>query len=496
MIKEITTVHELDTPLMEFKDANGSTTFTRRDSHNGCLQMGGIGSGKTSSARTFALKYLKAGYGGMVLVAKPTEVEAWIEYCKAAGREKDLIIASPESAHRFNFLEYESSIKGGAGYTENLFQILQTIIEAGEERSGRNDDRFWSQALESLIKHTISLNKLAYGKITIQDLHDIAQSAPSPGSDKTETQEGNAFNEAVAKVRENIENEVRAYLGDDYSDDLSPADYAVLVQKIPTMREFEMVKQFFYGSYYTMSSKTRGIITFSLGSFLYRLLQEPVYSMFCNGPSTFTPEDALKGKIILIDLPVKTYHRTGQDAQILFKICFQRAMERRNIAENDRSVFIWGDEAHLFLHPHDTEFQTTSRSCNVSTFYITQNLSNLFMNMGGANADHRVKSFLGTLSTKLFHNNTHVETNRWASELIGQRWVEDASSNESYGKGFSFGEGKSWKLESWVRPEEFLKLRTGSPSNQYIVEGYLLLAGKTFHNGNNHLKVKFNQLIN
>jgi hypothetical protein len=489
-------IENLDNSLLEFTDIHGSTTFTRRDSHNGVLQMGGIGSGKTSSAKTFALKYLRAGYGGMVLIAKPTEVDAWVEYCKATGRESDLIIVSPDVPHRFNFLEYESTIKGGAGFTENIFQILQTVIEAGEEKTGRNDDRFWSQALESLIKHCIALNKLAYGRITLQDLHDIAQSAPAPGGERANAQDRNAFNEAMNCAKEYVAGEVSKIMERDYGYSEPQVDFENLIKEIPAMRELEMVKQFFYGSFYTMSSKTRGIITFSLGSFLFRLLQEPVYSLFCNGSSTLTPEDALNGKIILINLPVKTYHRTGQDAQILFKICFQRAMERRNLSENDRSVFIWGDEAHLFLHPHDTEFQATSRSCNVATFYITQNLSNVYMNMGGANAEHRVKSYLGTLSTKLFHSNAHIETNRYASELIGQHWVEDESSNESYGKGFSFGSGKSWKLEHKVRPEEFAVLKSGGPLNDHIVNAYMTLQGKTFHNGNAHLKVSFNQLVN
>lgn len=496
MEKEISNnVHELDTPIMEFKDANGSTTFTRRDTHNGVLMLGGIGSGKTSSAKSYALKYLRQGWGGLVLIAKPSEADAWRAYCRQTGREKDLIEVYPEGYHTFNFLEYESTRKTGTAYTENIFQILQTVIEAGIEKTGQSDDKFWSQALESLIKHTLSLCKLAYGKITLQSLYDIAQSAPRPGNDHPEMLKINAFNNAMERATENVRKELNIIMATDPRYKNKRLDQESLLKQEPPMRELEMVKQFFFGSFYTMSTKTRGIIEFSLNSCLLRILQEPIYSLFCKSASTFTPEDCLHGKIIMINLPVKTYHRAGQDAQILFKIIFQRAMERRNIAENSSTVFLWGDECSLFLHPLDAEFQSTSRSCNVATFYITQNLANLYSSMGGANAEYRVKSYLGTLSTKVMLSNADIDSCKYGAELIGQHWVEDESSSSQYGKEFSFGRGRSFKLEYQVRSEEFAQLKNGGPLNHHKVEAYLHMQGKVFHTGNSYLKVSFNQLI-
>ena len=46
----------------------------------GCLITGGLGSGKSStSARTLALSFLRAGYGGLVLTVKSDETAHWLE---------------------------------------------------------------------------------------------------------------------------------------------------------------------------------------------------------------------------------------------------------------------------------------------------------------------------------------------------------------------------------------------------------------------------------
>src|SRR6202012_4255126 len=111
-------------------------------------------------------------------------------------------------------------------------------------------------------------------------------------------------------------------------------------------------------------------IDFSFSGFLFHLLRDPVYSLFCSHAATFTPEDCLYGKIILINLPVKTYHKIGRDSQIMFKYIWQRAMEKRQIDAAARPVFLWADEAQHFLHEHDAEYQATARSSRIATVYI------------------------------------------------------------------------------------------------------------------------------
>jgi hypothetical protein len=44
-----------------------------------------------------------------------------------------------------------------------------------------------------------------------------------------------------------------------------------------------------------------------------------------------------------------------------------------------------------------------------------------------------------------------------------------------------------------VRPEQFTGLKTGSPANSHLVEAYVHLQGKVFHDGMSHRKIIFKQ---
>lgn len=120
---------DLDKSLVEFSDQNGRLNWTIRDAVEGIQIFGGIGSGKTSgSGRLLALKFLANGFGGVVLTVKPDEVDMWREYCRTSNRSHDMIIVEPGGRHHFNFLEYESSGKSAGRSTENIVQVLKTVI--------------------------------------------------------------------------------------------------------------------------------------------------------------------------------------------------------------------------------------------------------------------------------------------------------------------------------------------------------------------------------
>lgn len=168
-------------------------------------------------------------------------------------------------------------------------------------------------------------------------------------------------------------------------------------------------------------------------------------------------------------------------------------MERRNVRANSRPVFLFADEAQNFLHSHDADYQATARSSRIATVYISQNLPNYHANMGGSKSHYKVQSFLGTLGTKIFHANADIETNRYASELIGDAYVEDISRSSTVSGEFSSGRSSSFKLERMVRPEQFHRMATGGPLKGYIVEAIMHLQSKQFSNDLNHRKVRFSQ---
>ena len=495
------TAFDLDTKLLSFSFKNTECEWTIREAVEGLQIFGGIGSGKTSgSGRTIALKYLKAGFGGLVLTVKPDEREQWEEYCKLTGRENDLIVVAPGLKNYFNFLEYESSQKGIQKSTsENLVQVLKTVIRASEEKSsGKSDDPFWETALDMLMSNVIDLCLLAYGKISVQKLYDIAQSAPRKETPASEGEQNKAFAKAFMQASDNVTRQIEAFensLTFEEKERLKDPEIFEneICNAVQDARTLKFVDQFFIESFMNLSEKTRSIIDFSFSGFLYSLLREPIYSLFCRHSSTFTPDDCLKGKIIVIDLPIKYHHKVGRDSQILFKYIWQRAMEKRNIKENDRPVFLWADEAQNFLHEYDPEYQATARSSRIATVYISQNLPNYHANMGGAKSEFRVKSFLGTLGTKIFHANADIETNRYASDLIGDGVFEETSETATAAGQFSASQTKSIKFERIIRPEEFTRLKTGSPQNNFKVEGYMHVQGMSQKNGLSFAKATFNQ---
>jgi len=489
---------DLDTVLLTLGKETGDV-WTARNAVEGVQVFGGIGSGKTSgSGRRLAMKYLQASFGGLVLTVKPDEADLWKAYCQEAGRSQDLILVQPGGAHRFNFLNYESDSDSGEVFTQNIVQVLKTVIRAGDEKSsGKSDDGFWEAALDLLIYNTIDLCLLAYSTVSVQKLYDIVQSA-ARGDKENPDGEPTAFEQAFLTAKETIEN-----LDEAWHESLRDPDNAwnarlvsleVAREKaIPQIRLYKFVHQFFIETYRQLAEKTRSIIDFSFSSFLYNLLREPAYSLFCSGSSTFKPEDTLDGKIILLNLPVKNFHRVGRDCQILFKYIWQRAMERRDIRENGRPVFLWADEAQHFLHEHDAEFQATARSSRVATVYLTQNLPNYYAAMGGEKSEYRVKSFLGTLATKIFHANSDIETNKYASDLIGEIFFDDVSRSSTVSGEFSSTRSMSMRLEKAVRAEEFTTLKTGSPKNDHTSTAYLHCQGTRFSTGGPYIKVKFKQ---
>lgn len=493
----------IDNPLIDFSNSSASCHWTIRDSFEGTAIFGGIGSGKTSGpGYKLATKFLRNGYGALVLCAKNSEAGLWIKYCKQTGRLDDLIIVEPGGKHQFDFLAYELSLAvGGASLTENIAQVIKTVVRASEERSGgKGDDPFWENSLDQAITSVIDLAKLAYGKVTVKYLYDIITTAPAPGQQEEKKPRAGSYAHAFELAADKVSRQFEAFVRElsERSEAMPDDDELeqLFLETCPESATLKTVDHFFIEQYRTLSEKTRSIITMSFSGLLFRLMKEPVYSLLCRHESNFTPEDCYtKGKIIVLNLPVKHYHKVGRDSQILFKYIWQRAMERRNIAEYPRGVFLWADEVQNFLHEHDADFQSTARESRIATVCISQNLANYYANMGGGNrAEYKVKSLLSTLSTKIFNANAdNADTNKYASELIGEAYMKEESRGTSIGEKVGMNYNESFKLVKVVRPEEFVKLKSGGPRNNFLVEAYMHCQGLEFPNGFHHQKIIFKQ---
>ncbi|WP_160118551.1 type IV secretory system conjugative DNA transfer family protein [Chryseotalea sanaruensis] len=493
---------DLDTILINFNGKTTSDNWTIRNAVEGVQIFGGIGSGKTSgSGRLFALKYLKAGFGGLVLTAKPDEKKLWEDYCRLTGRLGDMVVIEPGGKNNFNFLEYESKNSSpGMSITGNIVHVLKTVLKASEEKQGgKSDDMFWENSTDLLMHNLVDLCKLAYGALRIKDLYEIAQSLPKTENELLDPKLADrpyqkAIRIANKKVKEKLDEWERKFDLQELSKmEKEGTSSGRAMEDIPELHLLSQIEDFFH-IYIPMSEKTRSIIDFSFVGFLSRFMHEPVYSLFSNKISNIEPEDCLRGAIIVLNLPVKSYGKVGRDAQIMFKYIWQRAMERRDPKYGQRPVFLWADESQNFLHEHDADYQATARSSRICTVYISQNLPNYYANMGGEKSEYRVKSFLGTLNTKIFHANADIETNTYSSTLIGEAEYERKSIGATAGvNNISGSQTSSTHTEKIVRPEVFVKLKTGGSNNDGVIEAYIHRPGAPFSTGDNHLKTKFNQ---
>lgn len=477
---------DLSRPLLAW---SRSEMWTIRDACEGTLILGATGSGKTSSSgQRLALTMLGNGnFGGLVLTAKPGERELWESYCRAAGRSADLIVFSPTELLRFNFLDYERRRSGrGAGLTENVTNLFTIVLEIAERKSGngagRENEAYWQRALKQLLRNLIDLLMLANGKLSIPELYRIVVSAPT----------------SIEQARsEEWKKQSLCY------ECLQRADQGAKSRS--QQCDFDLVADYFLQEFPSWSDRLRSSVVSTFTSLADSLNRGVLRELFCRDTNV-TPDVIGDGKILLIDLPVKEFSEVGQVAQGIWKYCFQRAIERRDVAANPRPVFLWCDEAQHFVTSYDQQFQTTARSSRVATVMLSQSVATFHAALGHADAGRaEADSLFGNLCTKIFHANGDTSTNEWASSLIGrtrQLFVNGNTSRQNdwtaVNLGFeeppqvSAGFTESYEFE--VQPSVFTRLRTGGPANRNEVDAIVVRNGKVFNDtGRTWRSVTFKQ---
>jgi len=95
-----------DVPLLDFGTGN---TLTRRHLTESVLGIAGIGTGKTTLARTISRAMLRDRFGGLVLCVKGSQIKEFRSLCEAEGRMGDLIELGADSGNVFNPLAGEAS---------------------------------------------------------------------------------------------------------------------------------------------------------------------------------------------------------------------------------------------------------------------------------------------------------------------------------------------------------------------------------------------------
>ena len=467
----------LDTPLLQF--SHSADLWTLADACEGVQIFGALGSGKTSgSGQAIAKSYLRAGFGGLVLTAKPDERELWERFAADTGRSGDLMIFRPGGAYQFNFLRYEMERPGeGAGDTENLVRLFRYVLDVQQQKASR-ENPFWENALNRLLRNAIELTAAAES-VGLQEINEVIKSAPLD-REQAESPEWREDSFCMFLLEEAKRKE------------LAPAK----------RRDLAAAIHYWEKEFPSLDVKPRSIIVEMFTGLADQFLRGDTHDLFCEKLS-IVPEMSETGKIIILDLPVKTYGESGRFAQILFKYLWQKAIERRRVKESPRPVFLWADEAQNFCASYDMQFQATARSAKACTVYLTQNLPNYYAAFGsGDKGKQEADALLGNLQTKIFHANGDPVTNNFAADTIGKSWQQHSSTNfgQSEGKGQdgkkqdSSGGGTSESYDYIIPPTEFTTLRKGGNANGLIVDGVMFQSGRRFAaTRKSYLRVEFRQ---
>jgi hypothetical protein len=437
----------------------------------GTLIAGQTGSGKsTGSGKQILCSFLEAGFGGLVLCAKADEADHIRTQCRACGREEDLIVVQPGGPWRFNPFTHEAE-RAGTSHVESIVGLFSALLELTQRSggsSGRDGERYWVLACLQLVRNFVNLLLLATGRVSIDELYAAIVSAP------------NSLDQAASQAWRKSSRCSQLLMQADQNPK-SPA------QK----RDLGLTADYILLEYAGLSDKTRSVVVSMFTSLIDVMQRGVLYELF-GTDTTFTPECSAAGKIIVCDLSVKTHGLTGLIANLLLKHVWQKVMERRMITADSRPVFLWMDEAQHFLVSEDQLFLTTCRSARVATVLLTQNLPNVYAACGsGEQGKAQADSLLGNCCTKIFHANTDPVTNEWASSIIGMTRQVMASGNSSAPQDWvstaiglprettvSAGFNESWNHD--VQPSVFTRLRTGGPSNGFLVDGILVQSGKVF----------------
>lgn len=509
-------LYHSEQPLLQLTQAD---KFVIHNAFEGVQIFGGTGSGKTSgSGRALAHAFLRSGWGGLVLCAKPQERALWERYAKDTGREDSILVVNGNNGLGFNFLDYELARVDNGANTDNVVSVLLNIIEASKKNKSNNaENPFWIDASREFLSNAIDVLFAAYGRVRLADIFKLAQTTQRSEEElqNTEWQEQSFCFQTIKTAHQNP------------------------VRPINRM-DLEIVANYFRHTFGTLDNRTRSNLMATLSGMISPFMKGRLRTLLCSD-TQILPEMTHEGAIIILDLPIKTWEQSGIIAQHVFKYAWQRATERRIQAYNTRPVFLWADECQLFTSSYDSEFQSTARSSKACTVYITQSIEAYLHAQGGD--EHAVYSMLTNFQTKIFHTNTDNRTNQYAADLIG-KWQQSrgnwsssngtsesvghssnvssgwsgsrgtsggglqSSSNASHGRSVNRGYGSSNSrsmsnneshgeqevIDYLLQPSFFTyHLRKGGRKNRFIVDGVVINGGQIWSNGTPALICEFSQ---
>jgi type IV secretory pathway TraG/TraD family ATPase VirD4 len=412
---------------------------------------------------------MQAGYGVLGLTTKgtsPSDVELLCGMAREADRDNSVVMVGPSHGLGFNLLRYEMTASHRANATGDLASNVAALFSAAAElalprRDGKHGEQIWRQAVESLVRHSVTIVFGATGDLRLDEIVEVVRSAPQSAA---QLKDASWRRESLC---------------------IQLLDRAI--QRKPTNRNLGLARDYFLSEFPSYPPDTKNSVLFTFGAGCADLfLRDPLHSMFF-GATDYTPEILLEGAILVVDCPVLEYREVGKVANGLLRICTQRVLERRACHPSKRPVAIIWDEAQKTLLPSDVAFQDTARSAMCATVAAVQHIPAIRDAVGPELA----ATFLGNLRSKVFFQSNEPETGDYMRRLCGSKEVKQATQN--YGSGGQKGSSETPVTKDALPAHATHNLKTGGEDNRHKVTGFLIVGSKRMRHGEPYQKIAINQ---
>ena len=354
----------LDAPLLKF---SGGRNFTVRDAFEGVLFIGSPGSGKTTAAGTYYKALLGSQFGGLILCAKETQIESFLHLCRECDREADVILVDSLGKHRFNPLQGVSIAEA-----TSLLVELAGILRERPSVGGENEDFFRQQA-EILIRHLLHLCLDHYGRLDIAEIAAMFRDRPTDANRLADPawQQSSTMARALDAARNSSNPELRN------------------------------AGRYFIVDFVTHGDRLQGSISASVNGLLETLSNQRMRTLF-GGQSSFTMCDIFRaGKICVVGLPtlgsdtLGVSEAEGKICNGLLQFCFCRAAVK---AQRETNIFLISDECQETVSRELRRQMSVLREYRVATVLLTQDLPTLDVKLG----ETERQAILSKCVTKIF----------------------------------------------------------------------------------------------
>lgn len=432
----------------------GGFTWDLEDFYKNALVLGMPGAGKTMTVlnilteRLIAAKSDKLCTAGVILDPKGSLFDPRggkdliTPLCERLGRANDLLILSPET-WAAEAGTNRSIVWNRLDTTADPVDVASSLVTAMRLAGGVvNQETFFIDSARIFIRHAFALWRAAL--------------APEPTS----------FQDIHRLCMESVE---------------EPEIYPWLIKGLAQLYpgeaappEIENACAYFENEWRRMPDRQRGGVQSTVTQLVDDFSSQPIAEMI-SGRSTMSIGDMIDGgKILYVHMPLADRERLSRLMCALVKLEYQREVLRRvgktrpsfMIADEFQSVWIAGE------NHGDGDFFERSRESRHVNVVASQNVSSFLKKTRNR---EEVMNFLGLCGLKILLRNNELETNKFASDLFGERSEVIVSMSESakIGGGLSRNQtnySRSTKSARAVAPDVFTRLAIplrGNPKRQF-----------------------------